>query len=186
MKRSSFPPRLPDVGQPYTSTPNTGSSEEVNPYASSTPLRKEIVDQKKSIEQNDLEHLYAKVDKLSLRKAREAEDLSGFKDSSFVENSLYANKNLQGRFEIYEDSDKEAPPPIPERSVLSLGDLDDDANEVYDDKELGANAEPGYSTIRSTISNNHDEGYSTVDETLQRGTKVCIAWTLLKTDRPTD
>ena len=42
VKRTSFPASL-DASRPqFTSTPNASSAEEVNPYASSTPLRAEV------------------------------------------------------------------------------------------------------------------------------------------------
>ena len=176
VKRNSYPELLPgdmsarDI-QPYkTSTPNAGSAEDVNPYASSTPLTSEVFVKEESGDKFD--HLYSKVDKALIKKLAEAEGLKGHKDTSFVENSLYANKNLQGHSGMFEDAD-DVPPPVPTRNFNS-GDFDDDPSVGYDVKEEGEQqAETGYSTIRSTMSNNHDEGYSTVDETLQRDIKVC-------------
>ena len=41
VKRTTFPTGFNQNQQPFTSTPNASSTEEVNPYASSTPLRAE-------------------------------------------------------------------------------------------------------------------------------------------------
>ncbi len=42
VKRTSLPAALGDNRPQFTSTPNASSTEEVNPYASSTPLRAEV------------------------------------------------------------------------------------------------------------------------------------------------
>ena len=42
VKRKEYPPVLSEIKPPFTSTPNASSTEEINPYASSTPLRAEV------------------------------------------------------------------------------------------------------------------------------------------------
>ena len=65
----------------------------------------------------------------------------------------------------------QVPLKIPKYLLLSLR-VPYTRTEDEDEQRLG-DEDPGYATIRSTMSNNHDEGYSTVDETLQRaGNKV--------------
>lgn len=80
-----------------------------------------------------------------------------------------ANREAQGyrKSETFEAPD--TPPPVPARSF----DADDDDDLGQDEKRSGSGAEDSrYATIGSTMSNHLDEGYSTVDETLQKGNRV--------------
>ena len=112
--------------------------------------------------QDELEHLYSKVDRGAIRRAVQDEERMADNNAAYFNDNSYDDKQeYLGSF-----GGSETPPPVPAQNIR---DVDDD------DEEQGAGDEdPGYATIRSTISNNHDEGYSTVDETLQRGQKVSL------------
>jgi hypothetical protein len=106
----------------------------------------------------DLEHLYSKVDRAAILRAVEAEDREGSTPS--LDNISYDDRQGYRGSGTFEGPD--TPPPIPTRTI----------HEEDGDEEQGPMNDPRYATIGSTMSNNHDEGYSTVDETLQRGIKV--------------
>ena len=114
------------------------------------------------------EHTYAKVDreaKRSIDKANQDEDKIASSGSPYYDNASYDDTLGYRGSGVFEDP--EIPPPIPPSTIHE----DDDEDEQGPGEE-----DPGYATIRSTVSNNHDEGYSTVEETLQRaGNKVSIS-----------
>ena len=156
VKRPSLPSGTPLP--PYTSTPNASSVEEVDPYASSTPLKKEIKEHRDR-HSLDLQALYSKVDKSMIRRAATDEE------------NEFGHQGAQRDSEVFVDSDTEHAPPVPKRTINPLED-----DEYFDRNDEHKDVDPGYATVRSSsLGNNHDEGYSTVDETLQRGTKVCLS-----------
>ena len=125
----------------------------------------QVLAQKETQTLNPFEHLYSKVDREAILRAVEAsqdEDHIGPNEPSYYDNASYDDRQDYRGSGTFEDS--EIPPPIPTSTIHE--------DEDEDEQRLG-DEDPGYATIRSTMSNNHDEGYSTVDETLQRaGNKV--------------
>ena len=111
---------------------------------------------------DDFEHLYSKVDRTAILRAAQAEDRERLTPPYLDNNTSYDDRLRYRGSGTFGGS--HTPPPIPVRTIHEEDD---------DDEEQGPGEEdPRYATIRSTMSNNHDEGYSTVEETQQRGNKV--------------
>ena len=105
---------------------------------------------------NEFEHLYSKVDRAAILREAEAEDQISSNKPTYLDEISY-----DSRQEYRGSGTFETPPPVPTRTIH-----DDD-----DDEPEPGEKDHGYSTIRSTTRDNHDEGYSTVEETLQREKK---------------
>lgn len=134
-------------------------------FISCTYRNFQVLARKETQKVDPFEHLYSKVDREAILRAVEAnqdEDQIASNEPSYFDKASYDDGQEYRGSGTFEDS--EEPPPIPASTI----------HEEYDENEQRLGEEdPGYATIRSTMSNNHDEGYSTVDETLQRpGNKV--------------
>ena len=150
--------------QPYASTTrlraeiNASSTEDVQPYASTTPLRAKLNAPQPHQSVDNVEHLYSKVDRSAILKAVKDETRGASPERPL--NPPYEDIR---KYQRNENCD--TPPPVPLRTIHDMDDLNEMDNR--DDNEP-------YSSIQTTMSNNLDEGYSTVDDTKQRANKVCI------------